>query len=151
MWLLLLHQRQLSPHFSNPSFYIKVIKLPHLQRAPNTDWTQLSLTLFRISSITPNTTVSPFLLPHSSASHSPYDVPSLFRNFLDDRCIPGGLWPAGFNITLHIWPWYRWAYFQGMNRDTDVENGRVDTAREGEEGGTNWKIRSYIYTLPCIK
>ena len=28
------------------------------------------------------------------------------------------------------------AYFQGKTRDPDVENGLVDTAREGE-GGTN--------------
>ena len=39
---------------------------------------------------------------------------------------------------------------QGRNRDTDVENGRVDT--EGEGGGRmNWEIRIDVYTLPCVK
>ena len=28
--------------------------------------------------------------------------------------------------------WYRLTYLQGRNRDTDIENGRVDMA--GEEG-----------------
>ena len=39
---------------------------------------------------------------------------------------------------------------QVRNRDTDVENGHVDTGEEGE-GGTNWEIRIDIYTLPCVK
>ena len=39
---------------------------------------------------------------------------------------------------------------QGRNRDTDIQNGHVDTAGEGE-GGTNWEIRFDINTLPCVK
>ena len=39
---------------------------------------------------------------------------------------------------------------QGSNRKADVENGRVDTAGEGE-GGMNWEIRFDINTLPCVK
>jgi len=39
-------------------------------------------------------------------------------------------------------------YLQGSPRDTDVENGLVDTVREGE-GVMNWERRTDIYTLPC--
>ena len=39
---------------------------------------------------------------------------------------------------------------QGRNRDTDIENGHVDTVGE-EEAGTNWEMRSDIKTLPCVK
>ena len=39
---------------------------------------------------------------------------------------------------------------QGRNRDTDVENGRVDTGGGGG-GVMNWEIRIDIYTLICIK
>ena len=46
--------------------------------------------------------------------------------------------------------WYRLAYSQGRNRDTDVENGHVDTVGEGE-AEMNWKIGIDIYTLPCVK
>ena len=35
---------------------------------------------------------------------------------------------------------------QGRNRDTDVENGHVDTAEEGE-GKMNWESWIDIYTL----
>ena len=45
--------------------------------------------------------------------------------------------------------WYRRTYFQGRNRDADVENGHVDTVGEGE-GGANCEIRIDIYTLPCV-
>ena len=44
--------------------------------------------------------------------------------------------------------WYRLTYLQGRNRDTEVENGYVDTGREAE-GGTNWETR--ILTLPAVK
>ena len=41
---------------------------------------------------------------------------------------------------------------QGRNRDTDVENKRMDTkgGKQGGEvgGGMNWEIRIDIYTLP---
>ena len=39
---------------------------------------------------------------------------------------------------------------QGRNRDADVENRYVDIQGE-EEGGTNWEIRTDIYTLSCVK
>ena len=39
---------------------------------------------------------------------------------------------------------------QDRNRDADIENGCVDMAGEGE-GGTNWEIRTDIYTLPYVK
>ena len=40
--------------------------------------------------------------------------------------------------------------FAEQERDADVENGLVDTAGEGESG-TNWEIRTDIYTLPRVK
>lgn len=45
---------------------------------------------------------------------------------------------------------YEQTYFQGMNIDTDVENGPVVTAEEGE-CGTNWDSSNDMYALPCIK
>ena len=33
---------------------------------------------------------------------------------------------------------YSWTYLQGRNGDTDIQNGLVDTAGEGE-GGKNWE------------
>jgi len=41
-------------------------------------------------------------------------------------------------------------YLHGRNRDADVENGLMDTVREGE-GGTNGESNTDIYTLPCVK
>ena len=55
------------------------------------------------------------------------------------------------SINAYIWnleKWYRWTYLQGRNRDTEVENGYVDTGREAE-CGTNWEIR--ILTPPAVK
>ena len=45
---------------------------------------------------------------------------------------------------------------QGRNRDTDVENGHMDTKggklRWGGDGGVlNWAIGIDMYTLMCIK
>ena len=45
---------------------------------------------------------------------------------------------------------------QGRNRDTDVEDKRMDTKGgkwvwQGNGGGMNWEIRIDIYTLICIK
>ena len=37
-----------------------------------------------------------------------------------------------------------------MNGDKDVENGLVDTVREGESG-TNGESSINIYTLSCVK
>ena len=40
-------------------------------------------------------------------------------------------------IYIYIWnleKWYRWTYLQGRNRDTDVENKCIDTARERRVG-----------------
>ena len=39
-------------------------------------------------------------------------------------------------INAYIWnleKWFWWTYLQGKNRDTDVENGLVDTAEGGRE------------------
>ena len=46
--------------------------------------------------------------------------------------------------------WYWWTYLQGKNRDAAIDNGHVDTAGKGE-GGTNWEIKTDIYTLSCVK
>ena len=46
--------------------------------------------------------------------------------------------------------WYRRSYLQSRNRDTDVENKRMDTKGEGG-GGMNWEIGIDIYTLLNIK
>ena len=44
---------------------------------------------------------------------------------------------------------------QGRNRDTDVENKRMDTMGESGRGGggrvMNWEIGIDLYTLICIK
>ena len=39
---------------------------------------------------------------------------------------------------------------QGRNGDADVENGLVDTVREGERG-VNGENSTDIYTLSCVK
>ena len=41
--------------------------------------------------------------------------------------------------------WYRWTYLQSRNRDTDVENGHMDTGGGGEGGGMNWEIGMDLY------
>ena len=41
--------------------------------------------------------------------------------------------------------WFRWTYFQGEKRDTDMW-----TLAEGE-GGTNWDSNIAMYTRPCVK
>ena len=46
--------------------------------------------------------------------------------------------------------WYRLIYLQSRNRDTDVENKRMDT-KGGREGGMKWEIGINIYSLLCIK
>ena len=43
---------------------------------------------------------------------------------------------------------------QGRNRDTEVENKRMNTKGgkpRGGGGGTNWEIGTDMYTLICIK
>ena len=53
--------------------------------------------------------------------------------------------------------WYRRAGLQGRNRDTDVENKRMDAkggkwrGAGGGGGGMNWEIGIDMYTLICIK
>ena len=63
-------------------------------------------------------------------------------------------------INAYMWnleKWYRWTGLQGRNRDTDIENKRMDTkgGKAGQGGGggdvMNWKIGIDIYTLICIK
>ena len=41
-------------------------------------------------------------------------------------------------------------YFQGRNKDVEVENRDVVTVREREDG-TKWETRIKIYTLPRVK
>ena len=47
--------------------------------------------------------------------------------------------------------WYTWTSLQGRNRDTDVENKRMDTKQgsggDGCGNGMNWEIGIDIYTL----
>ena len=64
---------------------------------------------------------------------------------------------SGENQTLcsnaYMWNlerWHRWSQWQGMNRDTDVENILVDTAGKGE-GGMNLEGSTDIYTRPWVK
>ena len=54
--------------------------------------------------------------------------------------------------------WYRLTGLQGRNRDTDIENKRMDAkgGNQGGEGGVdgggmNWEIGTDMYTLMCIK
>ena len=62
------------------------------------------------------------------------------------------------HINAYMWnleKWYRWTGLQGRNRDTDVENKRMDTKggkHPGCGGGVlNWKIGMDMYTLICMK
>ena len=48
-----------------------------------------------------------------------------------------------YRILLYMWnleKWYRGTYLQNINRDTDVENKRMDAKEEGEECGMHWEI-----------
>ena len=49
----------------------------------------------------------------------------------------------------------QWLRIHLPNRDTDVENKRMDTKRGkwwgGGGGGMNWEIGIDMYTLMCIK
>ena len=62
----------------------------------------------------------------------------------------GQIWVSGTEVSELRTCYTEKAYFQGKTRDPDVENGLVDTAREGE-GGTNWESSIEIYPLPCAK
>ena len=53
------------------------------------------------------------------------------------------------SCTWNLETLYRWTCLQGRNRDTDVENGRVDTAGDGE-GGLSWKRSTDIFTFPSV-
>ena len=63
-------------------------------------------------------------------------------------------------INSYMWileKWYRWTGLQVRNRETDVENKRMDT-KGGKPGGRgcgggvmNWAIGIDMYTLMCIK
>ena len=44
--------------------------------------------------------------------------------------------------------WYRGTYLQSRNRD--IYREQMCGHREGK-GGTNWEIKTDIYTLRCIK
>ena len=55
-------------------------------------------------------------------------------------------------IDTYMWnleKWYWWTYLQGWNRDTDIENRLVGTARE--VGGMNWESCIETSTLPYVK
>ena len=47
--------------------------------------------------------------------------------------------------------WYRGTYLQSRNRDTDVENKRMDTKGGKGGGGMNWETGIDIYALRRIK
>ena len=56
-----------------------------------------------------------------------------------------------YHILTCIWnleKWYRWVYFQGRNRNADVENVRT---RGREVRGTNWESSVAMSTPPCVK
>ena len=46
--------------------------------------------------------------------------------------------------------WYWLTYWQGRNRDADMENRLMDTAVEGE-GGTSWESSVETCALPYVK
>ena len=58
-------------------------------------------------------------------------------------------------INAYMWnleKWYRWTYLQSRNRDTDIENNRMDTKvgeRGGwdELGGWDWHINTNMYKI----
>ena len=50
-----------------------------------------------------------------------------------------------WNLEILYW----WIYLQSSSGDTDMENGLVDTVREGE-GGTSWKSNGETYILPYV-
>ena len=57
-------------------------------------------------------------------------------------------------INSYMWnlgKWYSWTGLQGRNRNTDVENKRMDTKGGKHGGGMNLEIGIDIYTLICIK
>ena len=47
--------------------------------------------------------------------------------------------------------WYIWTYLQSRNRDTDMENKRMDSKEREAEGGINWEIGIDVHTLLCIR
>ena len=54
-------------------------------------------------------------------------------------------------INAYMWDlekWYRWAYLQNSNRDTDIENIHMDA--KGERG-VNREIGIDMHTLQCLK
>ena len=56
------------------------------------------------------------------------------------------IWVTGTEVSEPRTCYAEKAYFQGKNRDPDVENGLVDSAREGEDG-VNWESSIEMYTL----
>ena len=55
--------------------------------------------------------------------------------------------PALMRVTVILAALKNWPI---RNRDTDVENGPVNTAGEAE-GGTDWEQHWHIHTPPCVK
>lgn len=63
------------------------------------------------------------------------------------------------DVNAYMWnlgKWYRWSYFRGRNRDTDVEDNHVDTKGGGEAGWDelgdwSWHIYTvYIDTIDTV-
>ena len=57
-------------------------------------------------------------------------------------------------INAYMWnleKWYRRTGLQGRNRDTDVENKRMDTKGGKWRGGDELGDWDDMYTLICIK
>ena len=56
-------------------------------------------------------------------------------------------------INAYIWnlrKQYWWAYLQGRNRESDVENRLMDIEGAGESG-PNWESSTEIHTLPYVE
>ena len=60
-----------------------------------------------------------------------------------------GIFVRSYIILENLY-WWTYTYLQGRNRDADIENRLVETAREGE-GGTNGESSIETYTLPYVQ
>ena len=61
---------------------------------------------------------------------------------------PSSTWEAPHIYIWNLEKWYCWNCVQGRDRGADIENGFVDTTREGE-GETNWESSIETYTCCC--
>ena len=60
-----------------------------------------------------------------------------------------GIFVRSYIILENLY-WWTYTYLQGRNRDADIENRLVETAREGE-GGMNGESSIETYALPYVK